>query len=151
MLNLLRDVSSEYLLKRSPWGRTYCVNSLWRDIGGVSLPGEFGSECHLDEGLLLHELGISKVEWRTLRTSIRGETQCRVASVKIRANILHTGEHRPWTFEPRELCVSASLLNALNGLPPYLHFLRVSSNMLIACIRPGSDLSLPSKYHHELL
>ena len=38
---------SEYLLKRPPWGRTYCVNSFWRDISGVSLPGKFGSECHL--------------------------------------------------------------------------------------------------------
>ena len=27
------------------------MNSFWRDISGVSLPSEFGSECHLDEEL----------------------------------------------------------------------------------------------------
>ena len=42
---------AHYLTARSLLGRTYCVNSFRRDTGGVSLPSEFRSECHLDEGL----------------------------------------------------------------------------------------------------
>ena len=69
------------------------MNSFWRDIGGVSLPGEFGSECHLDNeppklrvDIILY-MQIEEVIRENgghfgLWISIRGETQCRVASVK---------------------------------------------------------------------